>query len=441
MTINSVMNKIRHYYSILLLSLCVFLSACNRESLEKILKSTDKKRKFEIAMDFYNKKKYDNAIAILEDLLGITKGDTMQRSVAYYYSMAHYKTNRSENFPLAAYYFRDFAQSFPTDARAEESAYMSAYCYYLSSPRYTLDQEGTYKAIEQVQYFVENYPQSPKVKDANELIFKLREKLAYKKLTQANLYYRTEYYKSAKITYEEMINTYPDSKYVEEARAGMIRSMYYYAKSSVFEKQQERYMLTINLYQSFVDKYKNSTYIRELENYYENSLNALERIKKAQSSLEIIQQVSTAEQNLKKAEKNMNDMRDSIKTLRSGQELRKSLERAKYQQDLAKERLKNAKKALKKNVTPANRNEVKEAEKNWKNAIENVQKAKQNRKNSTLKTEQKKLADKLAKEELPVLEKKVDEAQKNLVDAIEKAKIAKRELRKKMKAKSTAKEN
>jgi len=441
MRINSVMNKIGYYYNILLLSLCVFLSACNRESLEKILKSTDKKRKFEIAMDFYNKKKYDNAIAILEDLLGITKGDTMQRSVAYYYSMAHYKTNRSENFPLAAYYFRDFAQSFPTDPRAEDAAYMSAYCYYLSSPRYTLDQEGTYKAIEQVQYFVENYPQSTKLKDANELIFKLREKLAYKKLTQANLYYRTEYYKSAKITYEEMINTYPDSKYVEEARAGMIRSMYYYAKSSVLEKQQERYMLTINLYQSFVDKYKNSTYTRELENYYENSLNALERIKKAQSSLEIIQQVSTAEQNLKKAEKNMNDMRDSIKTLRSGQELRKSLERAKYQQDLAKERLKNAKKALKKNVTPANRNEVKEAEKNWKNATDNVRKAKQNKKNSTLKNEQKKLADKLAKEELPVLEKKVDEAQKNLVDAIEKAKIAKRELRKKMKAKSTAKEN
>ncbi len=429
----------KQYFNLFYITLFGFyllFSACHRESLEKILKSTDKKRKFEIAMDFYNKKKYDNAIAILEDLLGITKGDTMQRSVAYYYSMAHYKTNRSENFPLAAYYFRDFAQSFPSDTRAEEAAYMSAYCYYLSSPRYTLDQEGTYKAIDQVQYFVENYPQSTRVKDANELIFKLREKLAYKKLTQANLYFHTEYYKSAKITYEEMINTFPDSKYVEEARAGMVRSMYFYAKNSALEKQQERYMTTLNLYQSFVDKYKNSTYIKELEKYHENALNALERIKKAQFSLDIIQQVSTAEQNLKKAEKNMNDMRDSIKMLRSGRELHKALERAKYQEDVAKERLKNARKALKKTVTPANKNEVKEAEQNLKTAQENVKKAKQNKKNSIIKTEQKQLAEKLAKEELPLLEKKVDEAQKNLKDATAKARIAKRELRKKMKTKS-----
>lgn len=437
---DSIKNKTVYLRNIVWLSVFVFFSACHKESLEKILKSTDKKRKFEIAMEFYNKKKYDNAIAIFEDLLGITKGDTLQRSVAYYYSMAHYKTNRSENFPLAAYYFRDFAQSFPSDSRAEEAAFMSAYCYYLSSPRYTLDQEGTYKAIDQIQYFVENYPQSVKAKEANELIYKLREKLAYKKLTQADLYFRTEYYKSAKITYEEMINTFPDSKYVEEARAGMVRSMYYYAKSSVMEKQQERYMNTLNLYQSFVDKYKNSTYIKELEKYYENALNALERIKKAQSSLEIIEKVSLAEQNLKKAEKNMNDMRDSIQMLRSGQELRKMLERAKYQQDIAKERLKKAKKALKKNVTPANKNELKDAEQNLKKAKENVQKAKQNKKNSSLKTEQKKLAEKLAKDELPILEKKVDEAQKNLKDALAKARIAKKELRKKMKEKSDSKE-
>lgn len=434
------LNKIKvistHTYTLGVIIFMLF-SACHRESLEKILKSTDKKRKYEIAMQFYNQKKYDNAIAILEDLLGITKGDTMQRNVAYYYSMAHYKTNRSENFPLAAYYFRDFAQSFPSDPRAEECAYMSAYCYYLSSPRYTLDQEGTYKAIEQVQYFVENYPQSSKIKDANELIYKLREKLAYKKLTQAHLYFRTEYYKSAKITYEELINTFPDSKYVEEARAGMVRSMYYYAKNSVLEKQQERYTYMINLYQSFVDKYKNSIYLKELEKYYANTLDALERIKKVQSSLEIIQAVTTAEQNLKKAEKNMNDMRDSIKSLRSGKELRKALERAKYQQDMAKERLKKAKKALKKVVTPANKNELKEAEQNLKTAKENVQKAKQNKKNCQLKAAQKQLADKLAKEELPVLEKKVDQAQKNLSDATDKARIAKKELRKKMKSKST----
>ncbi|MDW8302699.1 MAG: outer membrane protein assembly factor BamD [Bacteroidia bacterium] len=431
------LNKVKQgKKTVLLLGLFILFSACHRQNLEKILKGTNKKVKFEIAMEFYNQKKYDNAIAILEDLLGITKGDTMQRSVAYYYSYAHYKTNRSENFPLAAYYFRDFAQSFPSDPRAEECAYMSAYCYYLSSPRYTLDQEGTHKAIEQIQYFVENYPQSPRVKDANELIFKLREKLAYKKLMQAHLYFRTEYYKSAKITYEEMINSFPDSKYVEEARAGMVRSMYFYAKESTFEKQQERYLSMISLYQSFVDKHKNSTYLKELERYYESALNALERIKKAQASLEIIQKVSTAEQGLKKAERNMNQMRDSIKMLRSGQELRKELERARYQQDLAKQRLKAAKKALKKNVTPANQTELKEAEKALKIAQQNVQKAKQNKKDPKLKKEQKALANKLAKEELPLLEKKVDEAQRNLKDAIQKARIAKRDLRKKMKSKS-----
>ena len=33
---------------------------------------------------------------------------------------------------------------------------MSAYCYYLQSPRYNLDQEKTYIAIDELQLFISN---------------------------------------------------------------------------------------------------------------------------------------------------------------------------------------------------------------------------------------------------------------------------------------------
>ena len=74
---------------------------------------------------------------------------------------------------------------------------MTAYCYYLDSPDLTLDQASTYKAIENLQLFINLYPKSERVNECNQLIDKLRNKLETKSFLNAKLYFKIGDYKAA----------------------------------------------------------------------------------------------------------------------------------------------------------------------------------------------------------------------------------------------------
>ena len=56
--------------------------------------------------------------------------------------------------------------------KADEAAF-EAYSYYKTSPDYSLDQEETVTAIEKLQDFINNYPNSEKMSEANDLVQEL----------------------------------------------------------------------------------------------------------------------------------------------------------------------------------------------------------------------------------------------------------------------------
>ena len=58
---------------------------------------------------------------------------------------------------MAAFYFKNFVRTYPTSKYAEESMFTAAYCYYLNSPAFSLDQSSTYKAIDELQLFANRY--------------------------------------------------------------------------------------------------------------------------------------------------------------------------------------------------------------------------------------------------------------------------------------------
>ena len=65
----------------------------------------------------------------------------------------------------------------------------SGYGLYLDSPDPRLDQTQTYEAINQLQLYLEYYPQSERAKEAQNIMFELQEKLAYKELLAVRLYF------------------------------------------------------------------------------------------------------------------------------------------------------------------------------------------------------------------------------------------------------------
>ena len=116
-------------------------------------------------------------LSAFEELLNLYRGTSKNQEVYYYYAMTHYGM---QDYILAAYHLKSFANTFPQNDRAEECAYLAAYCYYLDSPRYSLDQSSTNKAINELQLFINQHPGSSKVDTATLYIDRLRDKLERK---------------------------------------------------------------------------------------------------------------------------------------------------------------------------------------------------------------------------------------------------------------------
>ena len=186
--------------------------------------------------------------------------------IAYYYAYTHYHLN--ENL-LAGYYFKNFATTYPTNERAEECLFMNAKCYYQLSPDIQLEQSYTEKAISELQLFINQYPGGKYVAEANQMIDDMRRKLDLKAFKSAELYYKMGRYNAASVAFKNLLHDFPDSPYLERAMFMVVKSNYFYALNSIPAKQKERYMTTIDSYQLFANKYRESAYLPEAKELYE----------------------------------------------------------------------------------------------------------------------------------------------------------------------------
>jgi outer membrane protein assembly factor BamD len=84
---------------------------------------------------------------------------------------------------------------------------MSALCYYEGSMDYNLDQSSTELAINELQDFLNNYPNSERSKNINTLIDELSYKLEFKAYENARQYFKMGEYKAANVALENVWKT------------------------------------------------------------------------------------------------------------------------------------------------------------------------------------------------------------------------------------------
>jgi len=150
--------------------LIITLGSC-KSKYEKLRTSNDNAKKYSEGIKLYNKKEYTKALGLFDDLVTRYRGRAEAEDLFYYYAYTNYKL---KDYTSARYHFKTFAETYPSSARAEECRFMAAYCYYLDSPIFSLDQENTKKAIEALQLFINLYPKSDRVAEASKLIQNLR---------------------------------------------------------------------------------------------------------------------------------------------------------------------------------------------------------------------------------------------------------------------------
>lgn len=270
--------KSAYIYIIPVLVLALGFGSCN--SYQKALKSADYDKKYEIALELYNKKEYQKAFPLLEELVSVYRGTAKAEDIYYYYTYCNYYL---DDLISSAYHFEQFARLYSNSPKAEDCLYMSAYCYYLNSPPVSLDQTNTLRAIDQFQMFINQYPQSSRVPECNDLIDKLRAKLERKSYESGMLYYRTMDYKAAIVALKNTLADYPLSQYREEIMYTIVKSHFLLAENSVESKKYERYKNTIDAYSNFIDKFAGSKYAKEAEAIRNKALSRFEALKPTES--------------------------------------------------------------------------------------------------------------------------------------------------------------
>ena len=162
------------------LCLLCLVTSCN--SYQQLLKSTNYELKFAKAKQFYNEGDFEKTIPIFEELMTVWRGTKNVEDIYYHYSYSHYCMG---DYVSAAHHFKTFGDNYPRHPKSEDARYMVAVCYYEMSPPVSLDQTDTEKAIEALQLFANNYPDSDKIPKCDSLNQLLRLKLADKAYNSA----------------------------------------------------------------------------------------------------------------------------------------------------------------------------------------------------------------------------------------------------------------
>ena len=251
--------------------LVLLFSSCGEYN--KILKSTDYDLKYSYAKKYFNSKKWTKSATLLEEVVPILKGTPYAEESLYLLAQSYYG---QKDYQTAATYFETYYKTYPKGEFAELARFYSGYGLFLDSPDPRLDQTQTYEALSRLQLYMEYYPQSERAKQAQDIMFQLQEKLAYKELISTQLYYNLgtymgNNYRSCIITADNALKDYPYSKYREEFIFLKIRAKYELARVSVEDRLQGRYRDVVDEYYNYTNEFPDGKYTRQIQRFFDNA--------------------------------------------------------------------------------------------------------------------------------------------------------------------------
>ncbi|WP_418660694.1 outer membrane protein assembly factor BamD [Bacteroides ilei] len=266
-------------YAVMVLLSAGLLSSCGEYN--KVLKSTDYEYKYEAAKSYFAKGQNSRAATILEELIPIMKGTSNAEESLYMLAMTYYNQG---DYITASHYFNTYYTTYPRGTYTELARFFSGKSLYMDTPEPRLDQSSTYKAIQELQMFIEYFPQSPRKSVAQDMIFELQDKLVEKEYLSAKLYYdlgsytgNSSYsstgnnYLACVVTAQNVLREYPYTKLREDLSMLVLRAKYDMARQSVEEKKEERMRDTIDEYYAFKNEFPDSKYNKEVEEIFKDA--------------------------------------------------------------------------------------------------------------------------------------------------------------------------
>jgi outer membrane protein assembly factor BamD len=250
---------------------------CSCNEYQKAIKSDDVAVKFASATTLYEAGKYSKAIRLFEQIAPSYRGKPQAEKLFYMFAQSYYKTRQ---FTLSGYQFESFVSGYPKSEKIQEASYLGAKSYSMLSPEYSLDQTDTHKAIDKLQIFIDKYPNSEYLKEANESVKVLREKLEKKVYENAKGYNTISDYKSALVAFDNFIADYPGTPFKEDALYYKLDSAYKLAINSIPSKIEERLTVAKTAHSNLMKFNANTQYKEKANQMLVRIENDLQKITK-----------------------------------------------------------------------------------------------------------------------------------------------------------------
>ncbi|MBI2258871.1 MAG: outer membrane protein assembly factor BamD [Flavobacteriia bacterium] len=239
----------------------LILLSCSQYN--KVLKSDNFDEKYDLAEQYFKKKKWNKSLALYEHVYQrVPKSEKGQLSYfkigKLYYEMG--------DFYMSGYHFGTFFDKYPYSHLTEEAFFYKALCSVKNSPDYYLDQKDTELALNYMQEFINLFPKSNRIDTCNVIMDELRLKLEKKNFESIKLYNKTNQYRSVVTTSKTFLNEFPLSKNKESVYEMLLDNSYYLTINSINEKKKERIDEFLKIFRNFASLYPTNSVLRAYEN-------------------------------------------------------------------------------------------------------------------------------------------------------------------------------
>ena len=194
----------------------LLISGC---ASNKTIAEIDYNAEFENGKAALNKKKYIRAQEKFNTVVVGASHTELGDDALFYLGESYYY---AKDYLLAVAEYDRLTRRMPFSPYVESARYRICQSYVTISPKYFRDQTYSEKALEKLQEFIDDYPNSKHTVAAQDDIKILRNKLSQKSFESGVLYMKMEEYKAALLAFKLVTDQYYDTDYIDQTHLKII---------------------------------------------------------------------------------------------------------------------------------------------------------------------------------------------------------------------------
>lgn len=161
-------------------------------------------------MKSLERKRYLKAVEMFQRVVSNFPGSALIAEAQFHLAEAYFGM---EDFVNAVFEYQRLVDSYPHSGYVERAQFQIAESHFMQMRSPEHDQRETHEALTHFRRFIEDNPESPLLEEARNRIVSCRSQLAKKQYLAGRFYQKQGYHEAALICYEDLLLTYPDTRW------------------------------------------------------------------------------------------------------------------------------------------------------------------------------------------------------------------------------------